>query len=461
MREQSIVRIVRGAEEIGRTILARQPLDEYQASPDLAEGIRRIFGEDLTPDQVVARILGDVREQGDAALRHYMKVIDGVDLESLRVSSERIEQAWERTPVELRKALRVSAERIERFYRRQPRNTWLDWDEQGGVLGQIVRPLERAGVYAPNGRAPYPSSLLMAAVPARVAGVPQVVVATPPRNGELNDTILAAAHIAGVTEVYALGGAQAVAALAYGTESVRRVDKILGPGNIFVVLAKRRVFGVVDIDQLSGPTETLLVADDSPDPSYVAADMLAQSEHDPMASALLLTTSEALAERVGRQLAQQLSVLSRADLARRALSTRGGIGIVDSVEEAMALANEYAPEHLCLLTESPAELLGMVRNAGGVFLGELSCEALGDYVIGPSHIMPTGRTARFSSPVNVWDFVKITSVFGAGADVVREISPAGILLAEEEGLTAHAQAMRARLHDLTTSPQGGSDDVTR
>jgi len=461
MREQSIVRIVRGAEEIGRTILARQPLDEYQASPDLAEGIRRIFGEDLTPDQVVARILGDVREQGDAALRHYMKVIDGVDLESLRVSSERIEQAWERTPVELRKALRVSAERIERFYRRQPRNTWLDWDEQGGVLGQIVRPLERVGVYAPNGRAPYPSSLLMAAVPARVAGVPQVVVATPPRNGELNDTILAAAHIAGVTEVYALGGAQAVAALAYGTESVRRVDKILGPGNIFVVLAKRRVFGVVDIDQLSGPTETLLVADDSPDPSYVAADMLAQSEHDPMASALLLTTSEALAERVGRQLAQQLSVLSRADLARRALSTRGGIGIVDSVEEAMALANEYAPEHLCLLTESPAELLGMVRNAGGVFLGELSCEALGDYVIGPSHIMPTGRTARFSSPVNVWDFVKITSVFGAGADVVREISPAGILLAEEEGLTAHAQAMRARLHDLTTSPQGGSDDVTR
>jgi len=461
MREQSIVRIVRGAEEIGRTILARQPLDEYQASPDLAEGIRRIFGEDLTPDQVVARILGDVREQGDAALRHYMKVIDGVDLESLRVSSERIEQAWERTPVELRKALRVSAERIERFYRRQPRNTWLDWDEQGGVLGQIVRPLERVGVYAPNGRAPYPSSLLMAAVPARVAGVPQVVVATPPRNGELNDTILAAAHIAGVTEVYALGGAQAVAALAYGTESVRRVDKILGPGNIFVVLAKRRVFGVVDIDQLSGPTETLLVADDSPDPSYVAADMLAQSEHDPMASALLLTTSEALAERVGRQLAQQLSVLSRADLARRALSTRGGIGIVDSVEEAMALANEYAPEHLCLLTESPAELLGMVRNAGGVFLGELSCEALGDYVIGPSHIMPTGQTARFSSPVNVWDFVKITSVFGAGADVVREISPAGILLAEEEGLTAHAQAMRARLHDLTTSPQGGSDDVTR
>jgi len=461
MREQSIVRIVRGAEEIGRTILARQPLDEYQASPDLAEGIRRIFGEDLTPDQVVARILGDVREQGDAALRHYMKVIDGVDLESLRVSSERIEQAWERTPVELRKALRVSAERIERFYRRQPRNTWLDWDEQGGVLGQIVRPLERVGVYAPNGRAPYPSSLLMAAVPARVAGVPQVVVATPPRNGELNDTILAAAHIAGVTEVYALGGAQAVAALAYGTESVRRVDKILGPGNIFVVLAKRRVFGVVDIDQLSGPTETLLVADDSPDPSYVAADMLAQSEHDPMATALLLTTSEALAERVGRQLAQQLSVLSRADLARRALSTRGGIGIVDSVEEAMALANEYAPEHLCLLTESPAELLGMVRNAGGVFLGELSCEALGDYVIGPSHIMPTGRTARFSSPVNVWDFVKITSVFGAGADVVREISPAGILLAEEEGLTAHAQAMRARLHDLTTSPQGGSDDVTR
>ncbi len=458
---KTVVRIMRGVDDIRRMLTARAPLDEYEASPDLVAGIRRIFGEPLTPDQVVAKILGDVRERGDEAVAHYMEVIDGSTMAPFRVSAERIEQAWERTPEDLRDALRVSAERIEAFHRRQPRNSWLEWDSQGGALGQIVRPLQRVGIYAPNGRAPYPSSLLMAAIPARVAGVPEVVVATPPRQGALNDTILAAAYVAGVTEVYALGGAQAVAALAYGTETVERVDKILGPGNIFVVLAKRRVFGTVDIDQLPGPTETLLVADGTPDPDYVASDLLAQSEHDPMATALLLTTSEALAQRVVQSVKTQLSDLERAELAIQSLSTRGGIGVVSTLEEAMTLANEYAPEHLCLLMENPAEWLGMVHNAGGVFLGELSCEALGDYVIGPSHIMPTGQTARFSSPVNVWDLVKITSVFGVGPDVVREVSPAGIRLADEEGLTAHAKAMRLRLRDLTASSKGGSDDIER
>jgi len=287
----------------------------------------------------------------------------------------------------------------------------------------------------------------MAAIPARVAGVGEVVVATPPREGELNDAILAAAYIAGVREVYALGGAQAIAALAYGTESVPRVDKILGPGNIFVVLAKRRVFGVVDIDQLPGPTETLLIADGSANPAYVAADLLAQAEHDPLATALLLTTSEELAMKVQGELERQLKALSRGEVISASLANRGGIVVVDSLDVALELANEYAPEHLCLLTADPWSLVGRVENAGGVFVGEWSSEALGDYVVGPSHIMPTGQTARFSSPLNVGDFLKITSVFGLGPATARELGAAAITLAEVEGLTAHAQAVRLRLEE--------------
>jgi histidinol dehydrogenase len=282
--------------------------------------------------------------------------------------------------------------------------------------------------------------------------VPQVVVATPPRDGRLNDTILAAAYLAGVREVYAVGGAQAIAALAYGTESVARVDKILGPGSIFVVLAKQRVFGMVDIDQLPGPTETLLLADETANPIYIAADMLAQAEHDPMASALLISTSEELAFKVRAEIARQLPTLVRREIIVSSLAARGGIVVVENLDEALQLANEYAPEHLCLLTAHPWDLVGRVENAGGVFLGELSSEALGDYVTGPSHIMPTGQTARFSSPVNVWDFVKITSVFGVSPSTARVISRAAITIAEEEGLTAHAQAVRVRLEELEKGP---------
>ncbi len=448
MNETPIVRIVTGAEAARATLLARRPLEEAPASPDLAEGIRRLFGEPLTPDQVVERIIRDVRATGDEALRHYAQLIDGCAPEALRVPPEQIALAWERTPVSLRTALETCAARIEDFHLRQPRNTWLNWDAAGTGLGQLVRPLERVGIYAPNGRAPYPSSLLMAAIPARVAGVRQVVVASPPRNGAMNDTILAAAHVAGVDEVYALGGAQAIAALAYGTASVPRVDKILGPGNIFVVLAKRRVYGRVDIDQLPGPTETLLIADETANPTYIAADMLAQAEHDPMATAILITTSVETAERVEAELRRQAATLERNDIVLGALARQGGIAVVNTLAEAMALANEFAPEHLCLLTRAPWELLSQVRNAGGVFMGEVSCEALGDYVVGPSHIMPTGQTARFSSPVNVWDFVKITSIFGISAETAGQIGPAGIRLAEEEGLTAHARAMRLRLEGL-------------
>lgn len=442
------IRIVYGADEAQRTLLKRQALDEVEASSELASAILRLFGEPLTPDQVVARILEDVRTQGDEALLYYTELLDGARPSALRVPPERIEQAWERTPEHVRRALTLSADRIRAFYERQPRQSWLEWDDAGGAVGQMIRPMERVGVYAPHGSAPYPSSLLMAAVPARVAGVPEVIVATPPRNGVLSDAILAAARVAGVTEVYAIGGAQAVAALAYGTASIPRVDKIMGPGNIFVVLAKRRVYGRVGIDALPGPTETLLIADESANPAYVAADLLAQAEHDPLASAILLTPSLALAQTVQSQVQHQLTKLSRNEIAQASLTARGGIAVVASVDEALDLANEFAPEHLCLLTRDPWSLVGRVRHAGGVFVGELSSEALGDYVVGPSHIMPTGQTARFSSPVNIWDFMTITSVFGVSAPAAREISSAAIALAEEEGLTAHAEAVRIRMRKL-------------
>jgi histidinol dehydrogenase len=379
-------------------------------------------------------------------VRRYSALLDGADLDALRVPIERIEQAWKATPEPLRRALQLSADRIRAFYEHQPHQSWLEWDETGGALGQIVHPLARVGLYAPNGTAAYPSSLLMAAIPARVAGVAEIAVATPPRGGALNDTILAAAHVAGVGEVYAIGGAQAIAALAYGTESVRRVDKVMGPGNIFVVLAKRRVYGLVGIDALPGPTETLLIADESANPAYVAADLLAQAEHDALATAVLLTPSDALARAVRAEAGAQLATLGRPDVIRLSLSGRGGIAVVASLDEAIDLANAYAPEHLCLLTRDPWSLVGRVRHAGGVFVGEQSSEALGDYVIGPSHIMPTGRTARFSSPVNLWDFVKITSVFGVSPATAREISAGAIALADVEGLDAHAAAVRIRLN---------------
>jgi histidinol dehydrogenase len=315
-----------------------------------------------------------------------------------------------------------------------------------GTLGQIVRPLARVGLYAPGGRNAYPSSLLMAAIPARVAGVGEVIVCTPPRrDGTLNPSILAVADLCGVDRVFRVGGAQAIGALAYGTASVPRVDKILGPGNIFVTLAKRQVFGVVAIDQLAGPTETLVIADDSAAPATVAADLLAQAEHDPMAGAILLTPSRALAAAVAAEIERQIAGLGRRAIAAEAIATRGGAVITASIEEALALSNEYAPEHLCLLVADPWRYLDRVVNAGGVFLGDDSFEVMGDYIAGPSHIMPTGGAARFSSPLHVGEFLKITSVIALNRDGLDRLGPAAARLARAEGLTAHAAAVDARL----------------
>jgi histidinol dehydrogenase len=439
------IRIVADVAEAQRTILARRPPEEETLSPRMRAGIRQVFGADLSAAEVVDRILADVRRDGDAALRHYTEAIDGATLDDLLVSETEIQEGLGHVAPEVIAAMRLTAERVEAFHRRQLRQSWVSF-EVHGALGQIIRPLARVGLYVPGGTAAYPSSLLMSAIPARVAGVEEIIVATPPgRDGKLPPVTLAAAQIAGVHRIVKAGGAQAIGALAYGTASVPRVDKILGPGNIFVALAKGRVFGQVAIDGLQGPTETLLIADDSAAATLVAADLLAQAEHDPMASPILLTTSPDLAERVADEIIEQLPGLSRQAIALAAFENNGGIVVVPDLERAVELANDYAPEHLCLLVRDPWALVPLVRNAGGVFLGEASAEVMGDYVAGPSHTMPTSGTARFSSPLNIEEFLKIISLFGLNDRAVRDFGPAAVALAEAESLTAHAAAVRRRL----------------
>lgn len=416
-----------------------------ELSPRVREGIERVFGESLSAREVVDRIVDDVRRDGDAALRRYTEAFDGAAPDALEVPRQAWQSARAAIPGELEGALVAAAGRIRAFHERQPSQSWVE-PTRHGTFGQIVRPLERVGIYTPGGTAAYPSSLLMTAIPARVAGVREIIIAAPPgRDGHIAPSILAAADIAGVDRVFSIGGAQAIAALAFGTESVPHVDKIFGPGNIFVALAKQRVYGVVDLDQLAGPTETLLVADDSADLELVAADMIAQSEHDTIASAILITTSQRLAAGVPAEIERQLGPLERAAIARASLESNGRLVVVDTLPEAIRLANAYAPEHLCLLVADPWRLVPAVENAGGIFVGEDSPEALGDYTAGPSHVMPTGGTARFSSPVQVGAFQKVISLIAANEDAVAELGEATMTIADAEGLTGHAAAIRRRL----------------
>lgn len=439
------LRIFEDVQAARQSVLRRVPFDQVATSPELEAGIYRIFGEALTPEEVVARVLRDVRTKGDAALRDYSERIDGSALERIEVPTSEIEAAYAGLDPSLRDALMVAARQVREFHQRQYKDSWRH-ETTAGTVGQIVRPLQRVGVYAPGGRAIYPSTVLMCAVPAQVAGVKEVVVCSPAgKDGRVSPLILAACQLCDVSHVYAIGGAQAIAAMAYGSETVPRVDKIVGPGNLFVVLAKRQVFGAVDIDQLPGPTEALVVADDSADPAAVAVDLLAQAEHDVLASPLLITPSRQLAERVNEEIERLLQRLSRREIIEASMARNGGIVLTSSTDEAIDLANEYAPEHMCLLLHDAWDKLERVRNAGGVFVGEACAEALGDYVVGPSHVMPTGGTARFSSALNVWDFVKIISVFGLNQQGVESLAEAGIRLAEAEGFTAHAEAIRMRL----------------
>lgn len=434
------------ADEARKTILHRPPVGEVRLTSTLARSIERVFGAVIGPEEGVNRILNDVRRRGDAAVVDWTEKIDQVRLQTLVVPQEEIEAAYRSIAPDLRQALHFAAERVRTFHQKQPSASWLDWRDEGGALGQIVRPLERVGVYAPGGTAPYPSTLLMCAVTARVAGVKEVVVTTPGgREDSVAPVLLAAARVAEVDSVYRIGGAQAIGAMAYGTESIRKVDKIVGPGNIFVTLAKRQVYGQVDIDGLPGPTETLVIADAQANPALVAADLLAQAEHDTLASAILVTPSRDLIEAVQHELGHQLETLARADIIVESMQNQGGAILCADLDEAVELSNLYAPEHLCLHVNDPWTLLGKVKNAGGVFLGEYAYEVLGDYTAGPTHVMPTMGTARFASPLSVRDFTKIISVFGLDVTEAHVIGPAARLLAEAEGLGAHAAAVRRRL----------------
>ena len=405
---------------------------------------RRAAQHDPERHAAVAAILADVRRRGDAALADLGERFDGVRLTSFGVDDEAWRAAVAEVEPGLAAAIDTSIERVRAFHRRQSAEGFVVAGPDG-VLGQLTRPLERVGVYVPAGAATLVSSLIMSAVPAQVAGVPQVVVATPPRrDGSVDPALLLAAERLGITEVYRLGGAQAIAALAFGTEAVPRVDKIVGPGSAWVVIAMAQVFGEVGIASLPGPTETLVVADDTADPRHVAADLLAQAEHDG-AEPVLVTTDLAVWRRVEAELEAQLATLPTAATARASLRERGSVALVADLDEALEVANAHAPEHLCLLVRDPWAWVGAVRHAGGVFVGETSLEALGDYAAGPSHVMPTGGTARFSSAINVRDFQRLVPLVGLSQAGVEAIGPAAARLARAEGLEAHARAIEARL----------------
>lgn len=427
-----------------KSILSRQaPAEFYPISPGLRQRLKEMFGTD-DPEQAVRQIVNDVRNRGDAALFDYTLKIDGIKLNSLEVSKEQIASAYQEVDEELLSALKLAADQIRSFHTIQKDNFG-----SGGTkldTGQLIRPLERIGVYAPGGTACYPSTVLMTAIPARVAGVKEVILVTPPRGqGTIPAPTLVAADIAQVDHIFSVGGAQAIGALAFGTESIPKVDKICGPGNIFVVLAKKLVYGAVDIDGLQGPSEVLIIADEGANPKYCAADLLAQAEHDPLASAILITTSRGLADEVSQEVEQQLEGLERQAIATESIENRGMIVVVTNVEEAIELANLYAPEHLCLMIQKAASYIDKVANAGCIFIGENSTVVFGDYVAGPSHALPTGGTARFSSPLNVTDFIKFIDLVTINEAGLNQLGQAAVTIARAEGFEAHARAVEKRL----------------
>ena len=399
-----------------------------------------------TVEETVRTILADVRERGDDALFAYTERFDGTRLskDSVEIPAEVLDRALREIDEDVREVLQVAAERIERFHENQVIPSWR-MEEDGAVMGQETIPLGRVGVYAPGGLAAYPSTVLMGAIPARVAGVREIVLATPAKNGIVQPVLLAAARLAGVTRVFRIGGAQAVAALAYGTESVPAVDKIVGPGNIYVATAKKLVFGDVGIDMIAGPSEILVLSDGTGDPAVIAADLLSQAEHDGLASALFLTPDPGLARRVAGEVDRQLKDLSRGEIARQSIERFGRVIVTRDLEEALFLANRFAPEHLELMVRNPGEILPRVTGAGAIFLGENTPEALGDYLAGPNHILPTGGTARFASPLGVYDFVKRMSVLDFSPQALRRHGETVIRFAGMEGLEAHGRAVSLRL----------------
>ena len=396
---------------------------------------------------IVADIIGRIRGEGDAALFSYTREFDHCEINAgnIKVTKEEIREAYDAMEPEFVEVMKKAAANIRAYHEKQVRNSWIDVKEDGSILGQKITPIARAGVYVPGGKAAYPSSVLMNVIPAKTAGVPQIIMTTPPgADGKVNPGTLVAADIAGVDVIYKAGGAQAVAAMAFGTESIPKVDKITGPGNIFVALAKKAVYGFVSIDSIAGPSEILVLADETANPRYVAADLLSQAEHDELASAILITTSQELADQVEQEIERFLEQLSRREIMEKSLENYGYILLADTLEDAVATANEIASEHLEILMKDPFEVMTKIRNAGAIFLGEYSSEPLGDYFAGPNHILPTNGTARFFSPLGVDDFIKKSSIISYSKDALQAAHQDIELFARKEGLTAHENSVRVR-----------------
>lgn len=401
------------------------------------------FGE---VNDTVEEIVLNVRDNKDKAVIEYGEKFDGVKLDSLAVTEKEIEEAYNSCDKELISALEEAKENIWNYHSKQLNNSWMDTSKSGEILGQIYTPIEKVGIYVPGGTAPYPSTVLMNAVPAKVAGVEEIVMVTPPgKDGKVSANILAAAKIAGVDKIFKAGGAQGIAALAFGTETIPKVYKVVGPGNIYVAIAKRMVYGFVDIDMIAGPSEILVIADELANPEYVAADLLSQAEHDTLASSILITTSEKLAEEVKVELEKQTAVLSRKDIIEASLRDFGAIIVAKDMKEAVDLSNEIAPEHLELMVANPFELVSEIKNAGAIFLGAYSPEPLGDYFAGPNHTLPTSSTAKFYSPLSTDDFVKKSSLIYYSRENLQKHGDKIMKIAESEGLTAHANSVRVRM----------------
>ena len=427
-------------------MLVKPAFDQVELNPKIREANKKLFGKDMTAAEIVEMIVNEVRCEGDRAVIKYTKLIDRTEFTPAEflVTEAEYEAAYKEADTEIVESLKKAAANVRQYHQEQKPNSWMTYRGQGSILGQSVIPLDRVGIYVPGGTAAYPSSVIMNAVPAAMAGVKEIIMMVPPKNGKINPYVLIAAKEAGVSQIFKIGGAQAIAAMAFGTETIPRVDKITGPGNIFVTLAKKAVYGHCDIDMLAGPSEILIVADKTADPVYTAADMLSQAEHDTLASSIVITDSAELAQKVAAEAEKQLSELPRQEIARASLDKNGLIIVAEDILQAIELANVSAPEHMEILTEQPFQLLPYVRHAGAVFLGAYSPEPLGDYFAGPNHVLPTGGTARYYSVLNVETFMKRTSLISYTQSELDKVSDDIIRLAEAEGLEAHANAIRLR-----------------
>ena len=406
--------------------------------------LRSQFSYDDVNEKVKA-ILEDVKQNGDNALKKYAKMFDNANIETIEVTEKEIEEAYNRVDEKFKETLKLAYNNIEKFHKKQLRNSFITNEEDGIVMGQIINPIEKVGVYIPGGTAVYPSTVLMNVIPAKVAGVSEIILVSPPnKEGKINDNILAAAKIAGVNKVFKTGGAQAIAALSYGTESIPKVYKIVGPGNIYVAMAKRLVYGEVSIDMVAGPSEVLIIADETANPIHIASDMLAQAEHDKLASSILITTSKDIAEKVKEELYKQLEKLSRKDIAAESIENNGRIIITETIDEAVYISNEIAPEHLEISIKEPFSVLSKIKNAGSIFLGDYTPEALGDYLSGANHVIPTSGTAKFASPLSVDDFIKKSYITYYTKEALEKVKDNIINFAEHESLEAHANSVKVR-----------------